>query len=93
MTTYGYWRWRRLKAIDGFDFGLQPTLDEAKIGALAKLDFLRSAENVLFPGPSGTGKTHLSIVLCYEVLHHADIFSIKGIGTDYANTCKLKKRR
>lgn len=33
---------------------------------MANLDFLRSAENVLFLGPSGIGKTHLSIALGYE---------------------------
>ena len=37
-----------LKTIDGFNFALQPTVDESKIRALANLDFLRSAENVLF---------------------------------------------
>ena len=37
-----------LKTIDGFNFALQPTVDEAKIRALANLDFLHSAENVLF---------------------------------------------
>ncbi len=36
--------------------------------ALAKLDFLRSAENVLFLGPSGIGKIHLSIALGYEAV-------------------------
>ncbi len=35
---------------------------------MAKLDFLRSAENVLFLGPSGIGKTHLSIALGYEAV-------------------------
>ncbi len=56
------------KTIDDFDFALQPAVDEAKIRALANLDFLRSAENVLFLGPSGIGKTHLSIALGYKVL-------------------------
>ena len=37
-----------LKTIDGFNFPLQPTVDESKIRALANLDFLRSAQNVLF---------------------------------------------
>ncbi len=57
-----------LKTIDGFNFALQPTVDEAKIRALANLDFLRSAENVLFLGPSGIGKTHFSIALRYEAV-------------------------
>jgi len=35
---------------------------------LANLDFLRCAENVLFLGPSGIGKTHLFIALGYEAV-------------------------
>ncbi len=57
-----------LKTIDDFDFALQPTVDETQIRALASLDFIRSAENVLFLGPSGIGKTHLSIALGYEAV-------------------------
>ncbi|HQE50529.1 MAG TPA: ATP-binding protein, partial [Fervidobacterium sp.] len=37
-----------LKTIYGFNSALQPTVDEAKIRALANPDFSRSAENVLF---------------------------------------------
>jgi len=50
------------------DFALQPTVDETKVRTLANLDFLRSAENVLFLGPGGIGKTYLSIALGYEVV-------------------------
>ena len=50
------------------DFALQPTVDETKVRTLANLDFLRSAENVLFLGPGGIGKTYLSIALDYEVV-------------------------
>ena len=35
---------------------------------MVNLDFLCSAENVLFLGPSGIGKTHLSIALGYEAV-------------------------
>jgi len=35
---------------------------------LANLDFIRSAENVVFLGPSGVGKTHLAIALGYAAV-------------------------
>ncbi|MBP8620711.1 MAG: ATP-binding protein [Firmicutes bacterium] len=42
--------------MDGFNFALQPIVDEANIRALVNLDLLCSAENILFLGPSGIGK-------------------------------------
>ena len=57
-----------LKTIDDFDFALQPTVDETRIRKLANLDFVRSAENILFLGPSGIGKSHLAVALGYEAI-------------------------
>ena len=51
------------KTLDKFDFGLQPAVNEARVRMLANLDFVRAAENVIFLGPSGVGKSHLAISL------------------------------
>ena len=59
-------KWSRLpvrKELGEFDFTFQPTIDPMVIQDLATLRFLHSAENVVFFGPPGVGKTHLAIGL------------------------------
>ena len=52
-----------VKTLESFDFSFQPSLDRERIAALARLDFVRRAEIVHFPGPPGTGKSHLATAL------------------------------
>ncbi len=52
-----------LKRIDEFDFAFQPSIDQTVIKDLATLRFVDNAENVVFLGPPGVGKTHLAIGL------------------------------
>src|SRR4029078_5055069 len=56
------WRW----SLDTFPFDRQPVLNKAQIQTLAGLDFLRRADNVLFIGKPGTGKTGLAMGLLRE---------------------------
>ena len=54
-------RFPRLHSLDEYDFSLMPDLPQQKILQLARCDFINNAENVLFVGEIGTGKTHLAI--------------------------------
>lgn len=51
------------KTLDDFDLSFQPSIDAKVIRDLFTLRFLHNAENVVFLGPPGVGKTHLAIAL------------------------------
>ena len=51
------------KTLDEFDFAVRPSVNKPQILDLARGDYLTRRENVLFVGPSGTGKTHLATAL------------------------------
>jgi len=52
-----------VKNFDQFEFGFQPSIDERQIRELRTLRFVHEASNVIFLGPPGVGKTHLSVSL------------------------------
>lgn len=52
-----------VKNFDQFEFGFQPSIDERQIRELRTLRFVHEASNVIFLGPPGVGKTHLSVAL------------------------------
>ena len=51
------------KTMNDFDFTFQPSIDRPVIDDLMTLRFIHNRENVVFLGPPGVGKTHLSIAL------------------------------
>lgn len=52
-----------IKTLEEFDFSFQPSIREKEIIALGSLDFVEKRENIIFLGPPGVGKTHLSVAL------------------------------
>ena len=51
------------KTMDDFDFSFQPSIDRSVIDDLMTMRYIHNTENVVFLGPPGVGKTHLSIAL------------------------------
>ena len=49
-----------LKELKDFDFEFQPSINQQQILELANLGFINKAENIVFLGSSGVGKTHLA---------------------------------
>ena len=52
-----------VKTLEQFDFEAAPGVPKARIQELAGLAFIERRENVIFLGPSDTGKSHLATAL------------------------------
>jgi DNA replication protein DnaC len=59
-------RFPEAKTLDTFDFSSAEGVDAAQVAHLSRCEWIRKAENVVFAGPIGTGKTHLAIALGTE---------------------------
>jgi len=51
------------KSLDDFDFGFQASVSRRQMQQLAEMSWLEGAYNIMFLGPPGVGKTHLSVAL------------------------------
>lgn len=56
-----------IKKLDNFDLGFCKSLTEKQLKQLSELTWIEGLYNLIFAGPPGVGKTHLSIALA----HHA----------------------
>ena len=69
------WRIRRAClpeqwSLESFPFKRQPGVSQRQMRAFAELDFVAKAENIVFIGPTGVGKTGLSCALLLKALQN-----------------------
>lgn len=57
------------KTLDGFDFKFNAKIDRALVFELATGRFLERAEDAVFLGPPGTGKSHLAQAIGLATIH------------------------
>ncbi len=57
-------------SLDSFPFPKQPGVNRRQIRAFAELDFIGKAENIVFIGPTGVGKTGLASGLLLKALQN-----------------------
>lgn len=70
------------KTLEDFDFSFQPTIDRKQIYEFASCRFIERAENIIFLGPPGVGKTHLAIALGLKAIQ-------KGKGVKFVRLDQL----
>src|ERR1700751_86177 len=63
-------------SLDTFPFARQPGVNRKQIRAFAELEFVPKAENIVFIGPTGVGKTGLASALLLKALQngHRGVF-------------------
>ena len=58
------------RALERFDFGFQPSIDERQVREIASLAFVSEATNLLPLGPPGVGKTRLAVALALNSIEN-----------------------
>jgi DNA replication protein DnaC len=56
--------------LESFPFKMQPSVKERQIRTLAELEFIPKAENIVFVGETGVGKTGLMMSLARKAVHN-----------------------
>jgi DNA replication protein DnaC len=62
-----------VKTLSDFDFSFQPSVSEAQMQEFCTLGFMEKAENIVFLGSSGVGKTHLATSIGVAAAKHHNI--------------------
>jgi len=83
---------KRIKRIDDFDWKFNPKIPRQKIMPFFQSsEWSTHAENIVFIGPAGVGKSHLADALCYQMITQQGIPTTRITCFDLVE--KLKKSR
>lgn len=83
---------KRVKRIEDFNWPFNPKIPRDKIMRFFKSsDWVDNAENIVFIGPTGVGKSHLADALCYGMITQEGIATTRVTCFDLVE--KLKKCR
>ena len=76
--------------LTSFDF-TQSTVDEALVRSLHRCEFLEDAQNIVFVGGPGTGKTHLATAIAVQAIQHHR-YRVRFLSTiELVNTLEQEK--
>ena len=76
--------------LSSFDFS-QSTVNEALIRSLHRCEFMEDAQNLVFIGGPGTGKTHLATAIAVQAIQHHR-YRVRFISTvELVNALELEK--
>ena len=62
-----------VKTLMDFDFTFQPSVKETQMQEFCSLGFMERAENIVFLGSSGVGKSHLATAIGVSAAQHHNI--------------------
>lgn len=86
----------QLKTLDQFDFSFNPQIPKKEIMSLMSTRFVCDAHNVLFLGPPGVGKSHLSLALGLAALQNGYTTYYRSafdLITDLADAVRTDQRK
>jgi DNA replication protein DnaC len=73
-----------IKTIDEFDFVFQRSITRKQVNQLLDMQWIEKCYNLIFLGPPGVGKSHMSVAIGYEAVK-------KGYRVSFVNMDELMK--